>query len=49
MSEIMKTIDERQRKKQDRKTQRSGASYSASVRAFVGCSFSLYGFVARIS
>ena len=46
MSEIMKIIDERERwKNKDRKTQRSGASYSESVRAkWFCCAFKL-GFV----
>ena len=49
MSEIMKIIDERERKKnKDRKTQRSGASYSESVRAkWFCCAFKL-GFVQLI-
>ena len=47
MSEIMKIIDERERQKKpkDRKKQRSGASYSESVRAkWFPCTFKL-GFV----
>ena len=46
MSEIMKIIDERERQKnKDRKKQRSGASYSESVRAkWFCCAFKL-GFV----
>ena len=37
MSEIMKKIDGRERQKnEDRKTQRSDASYSESVRAKLG-------------
>ena len=43
MSEIMKIIDERERQKnKDRKTQRSGASYSESVRTkWFCCAFKL--------
>ena len=44
MSEIMKIIDERERQKRnkDRKTQRSGAKYSESVRAkWFCCAFKL--------
>ena len=49
MSEIMKIIDERERQKnKDRKKQRSGASYSESVRAkWFCCAFKL-GFVQLI-
>ena len=52
MSEIMKTIDQREnqkkKKNKDRKTQRSGASYSESVRAkWFCCAFKL-GFVQLI-
>ena len=46
MSEIMKIIDERERQKnKDRKKQRSGASYSESVRAKWFCRAFKLGFV----
>ena len=49
MSEIMKIIDERERQKnKDRKTQRSGASYSESVRAKWFCCVFKLGFVQLI-
>ena len=50
MSDIMEIIDERERqkKKKDRKKQRSGASYSESLRAkWFCCAFKL-GFVQLI-